>query len=252
MTSPHALRTLVQIGLAALALSFGACNRAPEAEAQLMSKDSSIPMLGAEEPLVVVTVFCDYQCPACRMASSQLDTLVSAFDDTVQLRYRQFPLMGMHRLARDAAVYALAAHRQGRFSCMNKILYLRQPEWDELSPEAFREAAADLAVACHADRAQFLSDSEDPELGRQVDDDAEIARTLEERGGTPTIYVNGIKPASPREMPPHARLLIPRIRTEIRQARALIANGVPRADVARQKIFGNTGDLERTKMIFGE
>ena len=69
-------------------------------------------------------------------------------------------------------------------------------QYEKAIQVAFREAAADLAVACHADRAQFLSDSEDPELGRQVDDDAEIARTLEERGGTPTIYVNG------RELPP--------------------------------------------------
>jgi len=252
MTTSKPLRNFILLAMTSAALTVAACGQAEHADEPLSSEGSTIPTIGADEPLVAVTVFCDYQCPACRAAHRTLSSLASHFGDTVQLRYRQFPLIGSHHLARDAAVYALAAHRQGHFSCMNTLLYQQQPEWEELTPEAFREAAIGYAAACHVDAERYAIDIADPSLGQQVDDDAEIARTLEPRGGTPTIYVSGLQPSRPRAGTPHSRLLIPRIRSELRQARALIEGGLPRSEVARQKIFGDTGDAERTRMIYGD
>lgn len=225
------------------------CTPAPAVPATGSGATDSRPTAGSDAPQVVVNIFCDYQCPACRSATRTIDSIVSHFGDVVQVRYHQLPLMGTHPLARDAAVYALAAHRQNRFACMHSILFRRQREWSELNGSSFREQAGNFAVACGLDLAQFERDAADPALGRLVDDDAQAARVLG-ADGTPTIYINGIEPIRwARPEAPHRRLTFPTIRRELREAAQLLDQGVPLKDLPGRKIFGNTGDDARARAL---
>jgi predicted DsbA family dithiol-disulfide isomerase len=222
-----------------------ACAEAPAP----MATPGPTPTAGATEPEVVVNVFCDYQCPACRHARGMVENVVTHFGGRVQVRYRQFPLTGTHPLARDAAVYALAAHRQGRFQCVHTSLYVRQDDWTELQPKAFKHFAEELAHRCGLDLARFERDVQDPALGQQVDDDAEIARDLGARG-TPTIYVSGLEPERwPKPGVPHRRLMVPMLRQELREAVQLRESGVPLAELPARKILGNTGDPARVRAL---
>ena len=215
----------------AIALLLGACGAPPEA----VSRDPRRgPLtLGAAEPLVVVTVFCDYQCPECRRTERVLTPLLTHFPDEVAIRYRPFPLSSVHPLARDAAVYALAADRQGAFGCLHRLLVDRQERWTEDTPAEFRGRIDGFVEACGLDARRFDADAGDAVLARHVDDETALARDLE-APGTPTILVHGLKPARwPKPDVARRDLIVPTVRRELLAAQALLAEGVARRDVPR-------------------
>lgn len=150
------------------------------------------PAIGAKNPLVVVTVFSDFQCPSCRQLPALLEPLLLQYGSVLQIQYRQFPLEGMHPHARAAAISALAAHRQGRYKCFGGELYRTQETWTDRSAAAFDAQLAEIAAACGLDHERFERDRRDARLDRKVTLDVELARDLEVRG-TPTVWIDGVE-----------------------------------------------------------
>jgi protein-disulfide isomerase len=87
--------------------------------------------LGSKSAPIVVEVFSDFQCPACRSLFQEtirpmIDEYVSS--GRVYLVHRDFPLP-MHKYAREAARWANAAAQIGKFEKVEEALFSKQEVW---------------------------------------------------------------------------------------------------------------------------
>lgn len=133
----------------------------------------------------VIVEFFDYQCPHCKLAAKPAKELAKKLGAV--LYYKMLPL-DHHPAAKEAALYALAAHRQGRFEALHELLFDNQ---DRLDPKVIRELAKKAGVDLAKLDADLKADGEDSVR-------AVLARDLAESesakvGGTPTFYVDGIE-----------------------------------------------------------
>ncbi len=89
--------------------------------------------IGSPAAPIVVEVFSDFQCPACKALHDQaLVPLVRDYVATgrVYLIHRAFPLP-QHAYGRLAAAYASAAARVGRYQEVADRLFLHQADWSQ-------------------------------------------------------------------------------------------------------------------------
>ena len=133
----------------------------------------------------VVVEFFDYQCSHCKHASKPLKELAKKNGAVVY--YKMLPL-NHNPAAKDAALVALAAHRQGRFEALHELLFENQ---DRLDAKVVRELAKKAGVdmkRLEADLAATGVGSVQALLERDL---AESDRV--KVGGTPTFFVDGIE-----------------------------------------------------------
>jgi protein-disulfide isomerase len=86
---------------------------------------------GSQTAAVVVEIFSDFQCPACRNLHEQVERqMVQDFAEPgkILVVYRDFPLP-MHPYARPAARLANAAARMGKYSQVADALFSAQSTW---------------------------------------------------------------------------------------------------------------------------
>jgi protein-disulfide isomerase len=88
---------------------------------------------GSKNAPVVMEVFSDFQCPACKtlfLTTNRLvmDNYVST--GQVYLIHRDFPLP-MHAYSRVAARYARAAAQIGKFEPVEQVLFQNQEKWEQ-------------------------------------------------------------------------------------------------------------------------
>ncbi len=117
---------------------------------------------------IQIELYSDFQCPSCKALHEQtLPALKKDFVATgkVHLIYREFPL-AMHAHAREAACYAAAAARVGKYEQVADVLFQDQTAWANsgkvektacriLSPEdakAVRLLAKDPSVVSEVER----------------------------------------------------------------------------------------------------
>jgi protein-disulfide isomerase len=207
------------------------------------------PATGAKNPLVVVTVFSDFQCPACRQLPGLLEPLLLHYGGVLQIQYRQFPLEAMHRHARAASIAALAAHRQGQYTCFGRELYRTQDAWTKVSDGAFDTQLAESAKRCGLDVGRFEHDRKDPRLDQKVTTDVELARDLEVRA-TPTVWIDGLEMErrwrAGIHQPLRPNALIQR---GIRDSEHLLQAGGELATIRAMRIEGNLGDGEKAARL---
>jgi protein-disulfide isomerase len=137
---------------------------------------------GADQALVTLVEYGDYECPYCGEAEPVIRELLAGYGD---LRYvwRHLPLTDVHSHALLAAEGAEAAARQGKFWQMHDQLLAHQ---DALTAEDLIRYAGGLGL----DTGRFTAD-----LCRHAGD-AKIAEDLDSAGlsgvsGTPSFFVNG-------------------------------------------------------------
>jgi protein-disulfide isomerase len=87
---------------------------------------------GSKSAPVIVEVFSDFQCPACK--NLYLNTNRQVMDNYVStgkiyLIHRDFPLQ-MHAHSRTAALYARAAAQIGRVELVEQALFENQERWE--------------------------------------------------------------------------------------------------------------------------
>ena len=135
---------------------------------------------------IQIDVYSDFQCPACKMMYERL--LVPLTYDYVDkgkvyLVHHEFPLP-MHAHAMEAACYACAASRIGRYDQVSDVLFRRQESWAA-------SGKVDETVA------SILSPAEAKKVRALAKDPAVVAEVQQEiRGGqvanirqTPTMIV---------------------------------------------------------------
>jgi protein-disulfide isomerase len=143
---------------------------------------SGEPVKGAEDALVTIVEFSDFQCPYCGAAHPELTRLLREFDGQVKLVFKYFPLGG-HDRAMPAARAAEAAARQGKFWEMHDMLFEHQHELEDADFERY-------ANTLGLDMDKFRSDIVSSEVQARIDADRAEGDKLKLEG-TPTIYVNG-------------------------------------------------------------
>lgn len=141
--------------------------------------------LGSTDAPVQIVVFSDFQCPACRVLASHLDSIRAEQPGRVALVHRHSPLRS-HAHAVAAARASECAARQGAFRAYHDALFAEQAAIGVWPWERFARTAGvrDLSTFTRCVRA--------PGSMARLDRDTAAAGELRVEG-TPTFLVNDIK-----------------------------------------------------------
>ena len=131
----------------------------------------------AEDDLVPVASFSDYNCPYCRVQTEKLAEIAKS--GGIEVAWHELPLLGDASLT--AARGALAAKRQGAYLAFHRRL-MRAPF--QTNAEYLKLLAKDIGV----DREQFLADMQSDEVADELRRSRALARIF---GfiGTPALVV---------------------------------------------------------------
>ena len=141
---------------------------------------------------LTIELFSDFQCPSCRaLHIQQLPAIVRDYVNTgkAYLVYKEFPLSG-HSHSREAAAYACASARLGKYDKVADVLFQSQPSWAE-NGKVFETVAS---VLTPAEQKQVQALAHEPSVMSEVDRDLQEGQQ-EHVNQTPTMLVirNGKK-----------------------------------------------------------
>ncbi len=143
-----------------------------------------MPRKGDPKAPYLIVEFADYQCPHCQKAVKELDDLLVKYKGKISLAFRNDPLVH-HEHARDAAMAALAAGRQGKFWQMHDLIFDKQSDME--SPSFMVINFEDYARTLHLDISRFERDAQDKTLASELDQDISAAHS-QGVTQTPTFY----------------------------------------------------------------
>ena len=142
--------------------------------------------LGSPSAPIRIEVFSDFECPACRGLHEQILPLVFrdyVIPGKVYLVSREYPLP-MHQFSREAANYATAAARLGKYQDVADALFKNQLVW-EVNGKVWDTVAGVLTPA-EAKKVQLLA--KDPSVLSEVQRDVDAGRAAGVNQ-TPTMFV---------------------------------------------------------------
>jgi protein-disulfide isomerase len=140
---------------------------------------------------ITIELFSDFQCPSCR--NLHMTLLPSIVRDYVvpgkaYLVYKEFPLP-MHNHSREAAAYACAAGRIGKYEQVADALFQNQAAWSN-DGKVFETVATALTPA---ERKKVQALAQDPAVMQEVQQEV-LEGERERINQTPTmIIVKGAK-----------------------------------------------------------
>ena len=140
------------------------------------------PFKGPAGARVTVVEFVDYQCPHCKAIQSVLHELMEAFPADVKVYFKHFPL-SQHTNARQAALAATAAQRQGKFWAYSDRVWANS---NQLTSAKLEQIAKDVGL----DVQQWRQDIESNAVVGQVDNDKNLGQEIP-IAATPAIFING-------------------------------------------------------------
>ena len=159
---------------------------APKPVTKVSLNDS--PILGSNEAKVAIVEFSDYQCPFCsRFFLQSFHKLKQHYIDTgkVKLAFRNFPL-SIHPQAKNAAVAAQCAGKQGAYWKMHDALFSNQRR---LGPPLYEDLARKLKL----DTKAFQECTrENTQMSKVIDADLVYGESLGV-SGTPTFFVGRVQ-----------------------------------------------------------
>src|SRR5215468_3766888 len=120
---------------------------------------------------ITIELFSDFQCPSCRsLHMSMLPALMKDYvvPGKAYLVYREFPLPG-HNHSREAAAYACAAARVGKYEQVADALFQNQPSWSN-DGKVFETVSTALTPA-EQKKVQVLA--KDPGIVNEVQQDVQ-------------------------------------------------------------------------------
>jgi len=175
--------------------------------------DPRSPAKGPEDALVTVVLFDEFQCPFCKKVSETIDQFMTAYDGKIRLVFRHNPLP-FHKNAELAAQASMAAHEQGKFWEMYKVLFANQ---QALERENLEKYATDLGL----DMDKFKKFLDEGTAKKLIEDDKAVAVQFGARG-TPHFFINGIRLRGAQPLEKFKEV----IDVELKKAEELRANGV--------------------------
>jgi protein-disulfide isomerase len=159
-------------------------------DANVSFDDSNDPSTGKSDAKVVVRVFGDFECSACRTAESGFAYALQKYGDRVKFIWDDMPLENLHPSALLAANAARCAEEQGKFWEMHDKLYGQQPYWASAPnvQDLFIGYAGDLGM----DAKNFTACLEDQRYNDKVTADFQEG-TANNVDATPTFFVNNTR-----------------------------------------------------------
>lgn len=149
---------------------------------------------GNPDAAVTVTMYADFQCPACQTEYEVIARAWPRIRDEVRLVFRYFPL-DTHRFSFQAARYAEAAGMQGRFWEMHDMLFSNQQAWSFVEdPTLMFE---DYAEQIGLDIAQLRADIDRAEVRAKIISDQQGGVRAGVRS-TPALFINGDQVSNPQ------------------------------------------------------
>jgi len=142
--------------------------------------------LGSPSAPIRIEVFSDFECPGCKGLHEQILPLVMrdyVIPGKVYLVSREFPLP-MHQYSREAAGYATAAARLGKYEQVADALFLKQVAWS--ASGKVWDTVANVLTPAEAKKVQSLA--KDPAVLSEVEHDLELGRAAA-INQTPTMIV---------------------------------------------------------------
>lgn len=170
-----------------------------DAEEVEASIDSGYP-LNAVGDHPVVTMFTDYECPACQSAHALVEEAAQSLDGEVTVMVKNYPLP-MHDNAVPAARAVEAAAMQGRAVEYADHLYENPGEWIDLSGAELDDYFRDIADDQGLETGRFAADLSSGAVAAIVDGHAGQAAELGLPGtpsfvtGDQTIDLDGVRTA---------------------------------------------------------
>ena len=151
---------------------------------------------GKLDSKVTVTVFGDFQCPACKsMESLTVKPFLDKYLDKVKFVYKQFPLTSIHAKAQKAAEASEAAGNQGKFwEYHDKLYEVSASDGSTLTPDLLKQYAKDLGLNTE----KFNSELDSSKYSGDVKEDVTEGNKLEV-SGTPSFFVNGKRVGGPND-----------------------------------------------------
>ncbi|MGH3733913.1 MAG: DsbA family protein [Acidimicrobiales bacterium] len=140
---------------------------------------------GADNAVLTVVEYGDYQCPYCGQAYPIVARLAKKFESTMRLVFRNLPLADVHPHAEAAAEMAEAVAMQDKFWPMHNMLYENQRS---LGDEDLRTYAKDVGADVKRAEEAILSGA--PRARVETDLEGAIRSGA---NGTPAFFVNGVR-----------------------------------------------------------
>ncbi|MCA9870858.1 MAG: DsbA family protein [Caldilineae bacterium] len=148
---------------------------------------------GSADAPVTVTVYSDFECPACKSFATGAEQSLDADyvnNGLVRLEYKHFPLPQHNPSATQGALAAECAADQGQFWPMHDYLF---QEAGKAGTSTFTlSRLRSMSDALGLDTAEFSKCVSQSKYAQQVRDDIREGQQLGVNA-TPTIYVNGQK-----------------------------------------------------------
>ena len=132
---------------------------------------------------IVVVEFTDFQCHYCKIFNDNTrKQLLSKYGDNIRMVLKHYPLESIHPEAKQAAVAAQCALREGKFWEMTDVLFNNQ---DKLSTEFLIAAGKSLGLG--SQYAECVTNQDTlAEVEQDIQDGARVGVQ-----GTPAFLVNG-------------------------------------------------------------
>jgi len=141
---------------------------------------------GQSNARILLEVYSDYQCPYCKtLYENTLRPLTAEYVDTgkVYLIHHEFPLP-RHAYAMQAACYACAANRVGKYDQVGEVLFRGQQSWS--TSGKVEETVASVLTLAEAKKVRALA--RDPAIAAEVQEDIRAGQTARV-DGTPTMIL---------------------------------------------------------------
>ena len=132
---------------------------------------------------VTLVEFFDFRCPYCRKSHSDLKQLIAS-DPNLKVVYRDLPILdqqGSEPLSRRAALMALAAARQGRYTEMHDAIF-------NVPGRVTQEKLVEAARKAGVDEKRLAKDMNDPALQQELNKNLQLGGNLG-LSGTPTYII---------------------------------------------------------------
>ena len=143
--------------------------------------------LGNPAAPLLVEMYSDFQCPHCKhLHETFIPGFVKDYVTTGKVYFvcREFPLPGFGPKSREAAAYATAAGKIGRFEEVSNALFANQASW-AMSGKIWETVASVLSPA---EQTKVQALMKDPAIAGEVQHDVDTGAKIPVRS-TPTLVV---------------------------------------------------------------
>ena len=160
------------------------------ANAEKLFRSKLSPVAGNPDGDVTIVEFFDYNCPYCRKAFHDLDTVMKS-DKNVRVVFKEFPIFGGASMT--AAKAALAAEKQGKYFEFHEALLAGEGRVDE-------NQVFEIAAKIGLDVDRLKKDMESKDIAASIAETREVAENLGIRG-TPAFFVGDqLIPGAPENL----------------------------------------------------